>query len=399
MAGRFLTRRLRRRGSGRLPSLGQDYQQAHREYVAKLGPTAEEWLRKKPFSVPPTFELAECLRSFAHIVDRLGLGVRAQILDVGCGPGWLSEYLARCGYWVTGVDVSEDMVDIARERVAKIESPIWMGLEPLAEFHALPALEIPWRDRFDAVVLYDAMHHLEDERATLKVLHDALVPGGRVYIHEGVRPEPGSEGERTLIAEMEEYGTLESPFDPEYLLEVLEEGGFKSVTRFAQIDGLFDVSNPRAALAELEGHVRSPSMNTILAARPIPAEQAGTESGFVGKLEQAGEWRQLPSGRGAIVPVLVTNAGRSFWPSGGAFPFPQGTINVGAYLDRPDGRNELGRTPLPHSLPPGASVTVGVAIPAEVTEAGGEVTIDLVREGLAWFGDLGSTPLVVALPE
>jgi SAM-dependent methyltransferase len=398
VTSRFWARGLRRRRSGRLPSLGQDYQRAHREYVQNLGPAAEEWLRKKPFSVPPTFELAACLRTFAHIVERLGLGVRAQILDVGCGPGWLSEYLARCGYWVTGVDVSEDMVQIARERIERIEGPVWMDLDALAEFHALPALEIPWRDRFDAIVLYDAMHHLEDERGTLRVLHDALVPGGRVYIHEGVRPEPGSEAEQTLVAEMEEYGTLESPFDPEYLSTLLEESGFEAITRFAQIDGLFDVGDARSALADLERRVRSPETNTFLATRPIPPGLAG-ESGFLARITQAGEWQRLPSGRGFLLPVAVTNAGRSFWPAGGSFPYPQGTVNVGTYVERPEGRAELGRTPLPHSLPPGGSISVAVQIPGEAGAAGTEVTIDLVQEGIAWFGELGSSPLVVSLPE
>jgi SAM-dependent methyltransferase len=112
---------------------------------------------------------------------------------------------------VTGVDVSEDQVRIARERIAPIDEPIGEGIEALAEFHAMPVLELPWRDRFDAAILYDAMHHFDDELETLRVIRRTLVPGGRIFVHEGVRPVEGSDGERQLIAEMEEYGTLESP--------------------------------------------------------------------------------------------------------------------------------------------------------------------------------------------
>jgi SAM-dependent methyltransferase len=397
VAARFLSGRLGRRREGRLPSLGQDYQQAHREYVERLGPEGEEWLRRKPFSAPPTFELAACLRTFAHVVEQLGLGVRAQILDVGCGPGWLSEYLARCGYWVTGIDVSEDMVRIARERVGRV-GPVWLGLEPLAEFHALPALEIPWRDRFDAIVLYDALHHLEDERRTLEVLHDALVPGGRIYVQEGVRPEPGSEGEQTLIAEMEEYGTLESPFDPEYLAGMLEQAGFESITRFAPVDDLFDVADPRGALDDLKRRIAQPETNTFLARRPIPDELAGDDNAFRARIERAGGWSRQPAGRGSTVRLTITNAGRSFWPAGGAAPYQPGTVNIGPYFDRPEGRAELPRTPLPHSLAPGASVSVDVTVPADLP-GGDEVKVDLVREGIAWFGDLGSPPLALPPPE
>ena len=96
----------------------------------------------------------------------------------------------------------------------------------------MPVRELPWNDRFDAAILYDTMHHFDDEVATLEVILTALVPGGRIYIREGARPAPGSEGERQLVEEMELYGTLESPFDPAYLEEVVTKAGFTDVRRF-----------------------------------------------------------------------------------------------------------------------------------------------------------------------
>src|SRR5919206_4790752 len=131
MSARPRFRRPARRGRARLGDLGQDYDVGHRTYVEQLPPGHRIWLRTKPFSAPPNEELVACLRTFAHVVELLQLGLRAQVLDVGCGPGWLSEFLARCGYWVTGVDISEDMVEIARGRVAGI-GPIAEGLEPIA---------------------------------------------------------------------------------------------------------------------------------------------------------------------------------------------------------------------------------------------------------------------------
>ena len=302
-----------RPSGGRLPSLGQDYTEAHRRYVERVGEAAELWLRTKPFSVPPGRELVECLRVFSHIVARLDLGVRAQVLDVGCGPGWLSEFLARCGYAVTGVDVSEDMVEIARERIAAIDAPIGQGVEPLAEFHAMPVLDLPWRNRFDAAILYDAMHHFHDEVETLRVIRRALVPGGRIFVHEGVRPAPGSEGEQELVAEMEQYGTLESPFDPEYLVSVLEEAGFEDVSRYAAVDELLDVSAPEDELRRVEERLAFPPMNTVIAVNPVPAELRDAEAQFAARIEAAGSLRVLDDE--LALPVRVTNAGRSFWPS------------------------------------------------------------------------------------
>jgi SAM-dependent methyltransferase len=384
--------RRRHAGGGRLPSLGQDYAEGHRRYVGRLGPARELWLRTKPFSAPPSYELAECLRTFAHIVERLDLDVRAQVLDVGCGPGWLSEFLARCGYWVTGVDVSEDMVEVARERVAAIDRPIGETMGVAAEFHAMPVLELPWSKRFDAAILFDAMHHLDDEVESLRVIRRALGPGGRIFIHEGVRPEPGSEGERQLIAEMEEYGTLESPFDPGYLEAVLRESGFSEVTRFAAVDDLLDMSAQEEELGRVEARLANPPMNTFVALNPVPAEMAGDGRAFAARIE-AKEPR--PADDAFAISATITNIGRAFWPAGTG---SAGVVTVGPYVTNGDGaRIELPRQPLDRSVASGESVSLEVRVPRDRVGGHDEVGIDLVREGVAWFVDYGSTPTVVRL--
>jgi SAM-dependent methyltransferase len=370
--------RLRRKqpAPGRLPSLGQDFTEGHRRYVERIGPAAELWLRTKPFSAPPERELVECLRTFAHLVDHLGLGLRDQVLDVGCGPGWMSEFLARCGYAVTGVDVSEDMVEIARERIAAI-GEVGAGIQPVSEFHALLVVELPWRSRFDAAVLYDTMHHFDGELETLRVIRRNLAPGGRIYIHEGVRPEPGSEGERFLIEEMRDYGTLESPFDPEYLVDVIREAGFEEVQRFAAFDELLDVSAAEGEVLRVEKRLRHPPMNTVVGVSPTRVAEA-----FAGLIE--------PLARdGESLRVAVKNTGRSYWPSELDGTVQHGVVTLGPYLQSDGERVELPRSPLPKPLAAGESVEAVVLVPPDQ-----EVTLDLVREGIDWFGD----PVTVGLP-
>jgi SAM-dependent methyltransferase len=386
--------------AGRLPGLGQDYGEGHRRYVERVGAAGELWLRTKPFSAPPGRELWECLRTFSHIVERLGLEHRAQVLDVGCGPGWLSEFLARCGYWVTGVDVSEDMVRLARERVAAIAAPIGEGNQALAEFHALPVQELPWRSRFEAAILYDAMHHFEDEVETLRVIRSTLAPGGAIFIHEGVRPAEGSEGERQLIAEMEQYGTLESPFDPEYLVAVLGEAGFIHVKRFAAVDELLDVAEARRELRRIEARLEYPPMNTVIAENPVPAGIHDDGKSFHALIEASGSWEPTtPDGDELSLPIAVTNIGRSFWPASPSDALPPGVVTIWPYLPADDGdKVALARLALPHSLASGESIQVEVHIPRAGVVGRDEVGIDLVREGIAWFADYGSSPLIVPLP-
>jgi len=341
--------------------------------------------------------LQECLRTFAHIVVQLRLDVRAQVLDIGCGPGWLSEFLARCGYWVTGVDVSEDMVKVARARIAAIDQPIGETMEAVAEFHAMPVVELPWTKRFDAAILYDAMHHLDDEVETLRVIRRSLAPGGRIFIHEGVRPQPGSEGERQLIAEMEQYGTLESPFDPGYLMTVLCEAGFTQVTRFAAVDELLDMSAPEEELQRVEARVTNPPMNTFIALNPVPAEMANDGRTFAAQIDTEGPW-QVAGDDELAVPATITNVGRAFWPSGANSAIKPGVVTVGPYLLDGEGRRvELPRQTLARSISHGESVNLEVRVPRESVQGRKEVGIDLVREGIAWFADYGSTPAVVRL--
>jgi SAM-dependent methyltransferase len=389
---------------GRLPSLGHDYDSGHKSYVDRLPEGHRLWLRTKPFSAPPNEELAPALHTFAHIVEQLQLGLRAQVLDVGCGPGWLSEFLVRCGYWVTGIDVSDDMVEIARERIAALNTPISESVEPLAEFHAMPVRDLPWVERFDAAILYDTMHHFDEEVETLRTIQRSLVPGGRIYIREGARPQPGSEAEQNLIAEMEQHRTLESPFDPNYLVDVVRQAGFERVQRLIEVDELVDVHDARSVLSWLSRFARyrlgRGEVNTIVARKPIPPAQEGAAA-FAAAIEWGGNRANAMRVADTVeLPIKVTNTGRGFWPAGESFPFPQGSVTVGPYLrDQTGGRIELERALLPHAVRPGESVEVRVRVPRRDLGDASELFVELVYEGVAWFSELGSEPLVVPLQD
>jgi SAM-dependent methyltransferase len=389
---------------GRLPSLGHDYEAGHKSYVDRLPQGHRLWLRTKPFSAPPNEELAPAFHTFAHIVEQLQLGLRAQVLDVGCGPGWLSEFLVRCGYWVTGIDVSEDMVEIARERIAALDTPISESVEPLAEFHAMPVRDLPWVERFDAAILYDTMHHFDEEVETLRTIQRSLVPGGRIYIREGARPRPGSEAEQNLIAEMEQHRTLESPFDPSYLVDVVRQAGFERVQRLIEVDELVDVHDARSVLGWLSRFARyrlgRGEVNTIVARKPIPPAQEGAAA-FAAAIEWHGNRANAMRVADTVeLPIKVTNTGRGFWPAGESFPFPQGSVTVGPYLrDLTGGRIELERALLPHAVRPGESVEVHVRVPRRDLGEASELYVELVYEGVAWFSELGSEPLVVPLQD
>src|SRR5262249_57523028 len=90
--------------------------QAERDYATKVDGAH---LFDKPFNDPRVFrEFAVVLEVFGQ---RLGGGA---ILDIGCGPGWTSLFLARAGYEVVGVDIAHPMIEIAQERTRHENLPV-----------------------------------------------------------------------------------------------------------------------------------------------------------------------------------------------------------------------------------------------------------------------------------
>jgi len=79
----------------------------------------------------------------SFLVDCLGLPPGARVLDVGCGPGRHAHALARLGYEVVGVDISDRFVALARE-----------GAPPGASirFERVDARALGYEAEFDAVI-------------------------------------------------------------------------------------------------------------------------------------------------------------------------------------------------------------------------------------------------------
>jgi SAM-dependent methyltransferase len=107
-------------------------------------------------------------RIFAHIP------VRHRVLDCPCGGGRLTMHLAQKGYQVTGADVSEEMVNLAREQItrSKLNCPIEAGdLEKLA-----------YPDHsFDTVICFRLFHHFPEPQIR-KVVIGELCRTAATYV-------------------------------------------------------------------------------------------------------------------------------------------------------------------------------------------------------------------------
>ena len=152
--------------------------------------TACDWFRNNPWRRPVYVDLdfGEQFRLIRDAIERdcVVEGRPVRVLEVGCGPGYLSLELARSGFDVTGLDLSARCVEIAR-RIAD-EDPWRAGRGPLRFVAGDLFGEHVFPDAgFDAVVFLGALHHFSDTPSVLARIVRLLAPDGIVVVHEPVR--------------------------------------------------------------------------------------------------------------------------------------------------------------------------------------------------------------------
>lgn len=106
----------------------------------------------------------------------------ARVLDIGVGEGQSSVLLARAGATVSGIDVSGEALERARELARRC------GVSP--EFIRMAGEELHFPEAsFDAILCMSAYHHMDLELATREFVR-VLRPGGRVVMIEPLATNP-----------------------------------------------------------------------------------------------------------------------------------------------------------------------------------------------------------------
>jgi len=99
-----------------------------------------------------------------------------EIIEVGCGAGWLSPRLLRFGR-VTATDLADALIERARRRTPDVQFVA-------GDFRVLEFGD----ERFDVVVSLEVLSHVEDQRAFVTKLHRLLKPGGHLLLSTQNRP-------------------------------------------------------------------------------------------------------------------------------------------------------------------------------------------------------------------
>ena len=154
-------------GRDRSPKERLDREIEHHREIAPFAEAIWSW------SSPSGRARAERRASF--FVERGGLAPGRRALELGCGTGIFLERVAASGCALHGVDLSEDLLAKARQKVGALAN---------VRLSRGNAEALPFREgAFDVVYGSSVLHHLHLE-AALGEAHRVLRPGGRVVIAE-----------------------------------------------------------------------------------------------------------------------------------------------------------------------------------------------------------------------
>lgn len=162
--------------------------------------------------------------------EKLASHQKPQILDVGCGTGEFILYLKKAGYDVTGVDLSENMLAIAHDKITAQGLSVRLFEQDMRSLENIGT--------FDVVTVFcDSLNYLQTEadvQKSLREFYSVLQPGGQLLfdVHSIFKMESIFK-EQTFTYNSEELAYIwqsfegDHPFSVEHELTffVVEENG------------------------------------------------------------------------------------------------------------------------------------------------------------------------------
>lgn len=109
------------------------------------------------------------------------------VLEVGCGAGYCSDYLNGCFSSFTGIDYSEHLINFANDKFG----------DGRCRFEVANIKDYRPERQFDAIFMVGVLHHLDDISACILRMVEILKPGGWLLANE---PQPANRFIRFLRA-------------------------------------------------------------------------------------------------------------------------------------------------------------------------------------------------------
>lgn len=197
---------------------------AEANYFKAIGPAGLEFTLQKPFiDRPNTGVLLHNIAAIFTVITNNYKNENIKIIDIGCGSGWTSYFLAKAGYEVLGIDISKDAIQAASKRFGTELSNLSFKV---ADFEKMPS-DI---SGYDVAVFIDSLHHADNQFAALKSVYKILNAGGICVICE---PGKGHGQAADALKAKESYGVNENDVVPKNITQLSKLVGFIKSEVFA----------------------------------------------------------------------------------------------------------------------------------------------------------------------
>jgi ubiquinone/menaquinone biosynthesis C-methylase UbiE len=234
------------------------------------------------------FRLPEIRYVLTTAASRPGM----RVLDLGCGAGWLSLELARRGAHVTALDISETNLALARymaETNSRNFSFLYQGFAGLpCRLEEFGSVEYAYADlnevslpagEYDAVVVWDSLHHVRDLERLLGEIRRALKPGGVfVGVDHSYATTRTETFNRATLPLLDDFYAWVLRDDPHWLYDLVNKQGAERNWGIPPVD--YDPT-PVSGFA--------PFLDTLLAEMREIVEGAAVGRGQVAGLQAKGE--------------------------------------------------------------------------------------------------------------
>jgi 2-polyprenyl-3-methyl-5-hydroxy-6-metoxy-1,4-benzoquinol methylase len=182
------------------------------------------------------------------------------VLELGCGTGYFTRELARSGADIVAIDVSPDLLEIARANCSA----------PNVRYEIQNGYDLGYPDAvFDSVVGSSVLHHLEI-KAALREIHRVLKPAGTIWFTEPNMLNPQIAIQKNVPWVKQRLG--DSPDETAFfrwpLQRLLEITGYREV-RIAP----FDFLHPKTPVPLVN---RLDAVGRFLETVPVISEFAGS---------------------------------------------------------------------------------------------------------------------------
>ncbi len=138
-----------------------------------------------------------------ELIDQACILKDKEVLDVGCGGGILSESMSEKGAKVTGIDLGEKALNVARLHQLESGANVKYRLVSVEDL----AAERP--ESFDVVTCMEMLEHVPDPSSVVKACSRLVKPGGMVFFS-------------TINRNLKAY--LQAVIAAEYILKLLPQG-------------------------------------------------------------------------------------------------------------------------------------------------------------------------------